>query len=353
MTNENPNCASKFRAIELFAGIGGIRIGFEHAFKERIKFIWANDNNEQAAKTYESNFGKGSIDTRDISKIINEDISQIPEHDLLLAGFPCQPFSIAGWKKGFEDETRGTLFYAIEKILAFRKPQFFLLENVKHFSHHDKGRTWNTVHKILTKKLGYTVFYKPLNAKYFGVPQNRPRFFMVGFKDKDISFEFPEEKGNPPVLNTILEPNVDRKYYLSQQYLNTLIKHRARHESKGNGFGYKVLDRNKDIANTLVVGGMGKERNLIQDIVLSDCWQTGEDTFKKKNNQGIRKLTPREFARLQGYKDTFAIPVADTQAWKQFANSVAVPVIEAIAKNMLISIDLKAKQQKLSKYKTT
>jgi DNA (cytosine-5)-methyltransferase 1 len=353
MPSENTKYPTKFKAIELFAGIGGIRAGFERAFKDRIEFVWANDINQSASVTYEANYGKGSINTGDITQIIEKDISQVPAHDILLAGFPCQPFSIAGWQKGFEDETRGTLFYAIEKILAYRQPPIFFLENVKHFEHHDGGRTWRTVHKVLTDKLGYTVFAQCINAKYFGVPQNRPRFFMVGFKEKDIAFEFPKETISPPPLSRFLEPQVDKKYYLSQQYLNTLIKHRARHESKGNGFGYIVLDRNKDIANTIVVGGMGRERNLIRDAILPDCWKLGNNFRMKKNNQGIRQLTPREYARLQGYAETFVIPVCNTQAWKQFANSVAVPAVEAVAKNILNAITGKRKsssQQLISEF---
>lgn len=328
-----------FKAIELFAGIGGIRLGFSNAFGKRIKFVWANDNNKSAVVTYKANFGEDAIDGRDINAIIEEDIAQIPEHDILMAGFPCQPFSIAGWQKGFEDKTRGTLFYSIAKVLERRKPSAFMLENVPYFEHHNKGKTWATVRNVLRKDLKYNVFAGKLNAKYFGVPQNRQRFFMVGFKDKDNFFEFPKEKGKAPVLSTILQHNVDCKYFLSQQYLNTLIKHKERHEAKGHGFGYKVHDPEKDIAQTLVVGGMGKERNLIKNSPLPDCWQPGDDTFKKKNNQGVRKLTPRECARLQGFKDSFVIPVADSQAYKQFANSVSVPVIEAIARNMLVTLD--------------
>ena len=327
-----------YAAIELFAGIGGIRLGFQNAFKERIKFIWANDFNKSACQTYEENFGKGSIICGDI-KQITKDMSQIPEHDILLAGFPCQPFSIAGEKKGFADKARGTLFYSIAKVLKEKETAAFMLENVGHFEHHNGGETWAVVKSILENELDYKVISGRLNAKYFGVPQNRPRFFIIGFRDKNAQFAFPEEKFQPPKLSSILEQNVAEKYYLSQKYLNGLKKHRARHESKGHGFGYMVLNPETDIAQALVVGGMGRERNLIPDKPVAGCWQLGDLDLMKRNSEGIRKITPRECARLQGYDDKFRIVVSNTQAYRQFANSVAVPVIATIAKEMLKTLD--------------
>ena len=336
-----------YRAIDLFAGIGGIRMGFEQAFRERIRFVYANDNNKPCCQTYRANFG--DIDDRDINEVI-KDLSQIPEHDILLAGFPCQPFSIAGEKKGFEDKTRGTLFYTIAKILSIRRPTAFLLENVRHFEHHDRGRTWATVKDVLENDLDYNIYDTVLNAKYFGVPQNRPRFFVAGFKEKTIAFDFPKRRGKPVKLKEFLETSVEAKYYLGQQYLESLKKHRERHESLGHGFGYRVLDPETEVAKTLVVGGMGRERNLIKNEPLPDCWKPGDDPLKKKNNEGVRRLTPREFARLQGFPDSFRIPVSDTQAYKQFANSVAVPVIRAIAENMLDSLEGKIKRPSLLSY---
>jgi len=327
-----------FRAIDLFAGIGGIRLGFQKAFGERVEFVWANDNNSSCCNTYEANFGEDSIDCRDINEI-SKDMTQIPDHDIILAGFPCQPFSIAGEKNGFEDKTRGTLFYSIAKILDAKKPVSFLLENVSYFEHHDNGRTWATVRGVLEEELKYKVYSNRLNAKYFGVPHNRPRFFIVGFKDKDAIFAFPEEEGNPPSLSKFLDRKVNKKYYLSQKYLDGLKGHRKRHEAKGHGFGYKVLDLKKDVARALVVGGMGRERNLIKNKPVDGCWQPGDPDLTKKNMEGIRKLTPRECARLQGFPDSFKIPVSDTQAYKQFANSVAVPVVAAIAREMLTTLD--------------
>ena len=319
-----------YRAIDLFAGIGGIRMGFQQAFN-RIQFVYSNDNDKYCCQTYEENFGH--IDPRNIEAVV-ENQSEIPDHDLLLAGFPCQPFSIAGEKKGFEDKTRGTLFYAIAKILNTKKPDAFLLENVRYFKHHDNGRTWKTVRDVLQNDLEYRVYATVLNARYFGVPQNRPRFFIAGFKDEAVAFNWPSENRKPPQLKDFLEKNIDPKYYLGQQYLNSLKEHRKRHEALGHGFGYKILNPEKEVSRTLVVGGMGKERNLIKNEPLPDCWKPGDDPLKKKNNEGVRALTPREFARLQGFPDSFKIPISDTRAYKQFANSVAVPVIRAIAERM-------------------
>jgi DNA (cytosine-5)-methyltransferase 1 len=328
-----------YDAVELFAGIGGIRLGFQDAFDKRIRFLWANDFDKPCCKTYEENFGKGSIDCRDVNEVI-KDMSQIPRHDILVAGFPCQPFSIAGGRKGFEDKTRGTLFYSLAKVLEAKRPASFLLENVSHFEHHDKGKTWAMVREVLEQELGYEVFPGRLNAKYFGVPQNRPRFFMVGFKEKGTDFRFPEEKKTPPPLVSILEHNVPEKYYLSQMYLNGLKKHRKRHEDKGHGFGYMVLNAETDVAQALVVGGMGRERNLIKNAPVPGHWEPGDTDLMKRNNEGVRKVTPRECARLQGFPDTFKIPVANTHAYRQFANSVAVPVIAAVARQMLKALDV-------------
>ena len=202
---------------------------------------------------------------------------------------------------------------------------------------HDKGRTFKTIEDILVNELGYTIYYTILDASLFGLPQKRKRLYIIGFKE-DIKFEFPEGVDRNDRIGNILEKDVNTKYFLSQQYLNTLKNHRERHESKGNGFGYRVLARN-DVANTIVCGGMGKERNLVKDIIRYDAWKPGDDPFKKKNNEGIRKMTEREWARLQGFPDTFKFPVSMTQAYKQIANSVPVPVIKAVASKMKKSLE--------------
>ncbi|MGD0495568.1 MAG: DNA (cytosine-5-)-methyltransferase [Candidatus Bathyarchaeia archaeon] len=336
-----------YRAVDLFAGIGGIRLGFQQACRERIEFVYSNDIDKRCCETYRANFG--DIDERDINDVI-KDMSRFPEHDILLAGFPCQPFSIAGEKKGFGDKTRGTLFYAIATILSAKKPEAFLLENVEHFKHHNKGETWKVVKDVLQNDLDYAVHDDVLNAKRFGLPQNRPRFFIVGFKDKGVVFDMPKGSSNIVTLATILEKNVAEKYYIGQQYLNSLKEHRRRHEALGHGFGYRVLNPEKDIAGTLVAGGMGKERNLIKNAPLPNCWKKGDDPLKKKNDEGVRKLTPRECARLQGFDDSFKIPVSDTQAYRQFANSVPVPVIKSIANNMLAAIEGRIRQASISVY---
>ena len=336
-----------YRAADIFAGIGGIRLGFKQAFEERIEFVYSNDVDKRCCETYRANFG--DIDDRDINDVA-KDTSNFPDHDILLGGFPCQPFSIAGEKKGFEDKTRGTLFYAIAKILGVRKPEAFLLENVEHFKHHNSGKTWKVVKDVLENDLDYAVHDAVLNAKHFGLPQNRPRFFMVGFKEKGVVFDWPRGNSKIITLDSILEKNVAEKYYIGQQYLNSLKKHKKRHEALGHGFGYRVLNPKKDIAGTLVAGGMGKERNLIKNDPLSNCWKKGDDPLKKKNDEGVRKFTPRECARLQGFDDSFKIPVADTHAYRQFANSVPVPVIKAIAKNMLAAMEGNIRQASISVY---
>jgi DNA (cytosine-5)-methyltransferase 1 len=335
-----------YRGIDLFAGIGGIRLGFEQAFHEQIKFVYSNDHNKFACETYRANFGE--IDDSDIVEK-TKNISQIPDHDILVGGFPCQPFSIAGEQLGFEDKTRGTLFYAIAKIISAKRPAAFLLENVKNFRDHNQGQTWATVKEVLQNELGYKTYDTVLNAKYFGVAQNRPRFYAVGFKDKDTIFEWPKEDEKQVKLKDFLEPHVEESYYIGQQYFNSLKNHRKRHEALGHGFGYRILNPD-GIAGTIVVGGMGLERNLIKNTPLQDCWKPGDDPLKKKNCEGVRVLTPRECARLQGFPDSFKIPVSDTQAYKQFANSVAVPVIRAIAKQILLSLEDKVPQRQMFHY---
>ena len=335
-----------YRVVDLFAGIGGIRLGFQHAFKDKIEFVYSNDHDPWACQTYRKNFG--DIDQTDINEIV-KDISRVPGCDLLMGGFPCQPFSIAGAQLGFEDKTRGTLFYAMARIIDATKPMAFLLENVKNFRDHNEGKTWATVKEVLEKDLDYRVFDTVLNAKHFGVPQNRPRFYAVGFKDHSALFEFPKCAGKPKKIKDILQKHTRPSFYIGQQYLNSLKKHRARHEALGHGFGYRILDP-EGIAGTIVVGGMGLERNLIKNSPPKDCWKPGDDPLKKKNCEGVRVLTPRECARLQGFPNTFKIPVSDTQAYKQFANSVAVPVIEAIAKNVLMTLEGKVPQRQMFHY---
>lgn len=319
---------NKFKFIDLFAGIGGIRLGFEEQGGE---CVFSCEWDKYAQQTYEANFGE--VPVGDIMQVKEEDI---PAHDVLLAGFPCQAFSIAGRKQGFED-TRGTLFFEVVRILKYHKPKAFFLENVKGLVMHNKGRTLKVMLDVLRNDLDYYVPEpKVLNAKDYGVPQNRERIYIVGFrKDIDAStFQYPEPTGKKTCIRDIMEENiVSAKYYLSTTYLDTLIKHRERHERKGNGFGYEIKDLD-GIANAIVVGGMGKERNLIIDPRLTDF--TPVTAIKGEiNRQYIRRMTPREWARLQGFPDTFKIVVSDVQAYKQFGNSVCVPAVAATAKQIV------------------
>ena len=320
-----------YKAIDLFSGIGGIRLGFVLAFKERIKFVYANEIDQFSCETYKANFGENP--QGDITKV---NLENIPDFDILLAGFPCQAFSIAGKKRGFND-IRGSLFFNIANILKHKKPDAFLLENVKHLVNHDKGRTFQIIKDVLTEDLEYFIHTKILNAKDFGVPQNRERIFIVGFK-KNYEFKFPEPLNIDVKIEEILEEPVEESYYLSHEYLEGLKKHRARHEAKGNGFGYEVIPKN-GIANALVCGGMGRERNLVKDKFLPNAWKKEGDDIQLRNEEGLRKMTPREWARLQGFPDSFKFPVSMTQSYKQLGNSVSVPVIKAIAEQMKFTLD--------------
>ncbi len=321
----------KFTFIDLFAGIGGIRLAFQNIGG---KCVFSSEWDRYAQITYEKNFGE--VPFGDITKINEKDI---PEHDILVAGFPCQAFSIAGKRGGFDD-TRGTLFFDVARILKEKKPKAFFLENVKGLINHDKGKTLKVILNTLREDLDY---YVPepqiINAKDFGVPQNRERIFIVGFK-KDFKvneFKYPNPLNKRVNINDIIEDKpVSVKYYLSTQYLNTLEEHKKRHEIKGNGFGYEIIS-NDSIANAIVVGGMGRERNLIIDNRLTDF--TPVTHIKGVvNRNGIRRMTPREWARLQGFPDEFIIDVSDAQAYKQFGNSVAVPAVQATAKEVVKKI---------------
>lgn len=319
-----------YKSIDLFAGIGGIRIGFDNAFNDEIKTVFVSEWDKKAAETYRANFFDGFDINGDITAIDEKDI---PRHDILLAGFPCQAFSLAGQRKGFED-ARGTLFFDVARIVKFHKPKVVFCENVKNLLNHDRGKTFKVIKGVL-EDLGYKVFHKILNSRNFGVPQNRERIYIVAFRN-DIApsvFVFPEKTNDKIRIKDILEKEeVSPKYYLSDVYLDSLIRHKRRHESKGNGFGYEIraLD---DVAGAIVCGGMGKERNLIIDQRLRNFIPVTH-IKGKINTEYVRRLTPREWARLQGFPDTFKLVVADTHLYKQFGNSVSVPVIEAVAKEI-------------------
>lgn len=325
--------APKFKFIDLFAGIGGFRIALQSLGG---KCVFTSEWDEQAKITYRTNFGEvpfGDITKESTKKFIPDNF------DILCAGFPCQAFSIAGKRGGFDD-IRGTLFFDVAEIIRRKRPKGIFLENVKGLINHDKGKTLRTILKVLREDLGYYVPEpKVLNARDFGVPQNRERIFIVGFRsDLNIdSFEYPKSFERKATFSEVKEGNpVSVKYYLSNTYLNTLINHKKRHESKGNGFGYEIIEDN-GTANAVVCGGMGRERNLVYDHRIVDF--TPVTHIKGDvNRQGIRKMTPREWARLQGFPDDFVIPVADASAYKQFGNSVAVPAIKATANELIKKI---------------
>jgi len=326
----------KFKFIDLFAGIGGFRMALQNLGG---KCVYTSEWDEQAKKTYQANFGEvpfGDITKEETKKFIPDGF------DVLCAGFPCQAFSIAGRRGGFED-TRGTLFFDVAEIIKRKQPKAIFLENVKGLFNHDRGKTLKTILNVLREDLGYFVpDPQILNAKDFGVPQNRERIFIVGFrKDLGINeFTYPEPTGKKVCFDDVKEENVvSVKYYLSDTYLNTLIAHKKRHESKGNGFGYEIIS-DKGTANAVVCGGMGRERNLVYDDRLEDF--TPVTNIKGEvNRQGIRKMTPREWARLQGFPDSFLINeiVSDAAAYKQLGNSVAVPAIQATAKKIIETLN--------------
>ncbi len=322
----------KFKFIDLFAGIGGFRMALQNLGG---KCVYTSEWDEQAKRTYQANFGEvpfGDITKEETKKFIPDGF------DVLCAGFPCQAFSIAGRRGGFED-TRGTLFFDVAEIIKKKRPKAIFLENVKGLVNHDRGRTLKTILNVLREDLGYFVPDPQIvNAKDFGVPQNRERIYIVGFRnDLGINeFKYPEPTNQTATIEDILEEDeVSVKYYLSTTYMETLRRHKARHESKGNGFGYeiKLLD---GIATAIVCGGMGRERNLIIDDRLTNFVPVTK-IKGEVNREGIRKMTPREWARLQGFPDDFDIVVSDVQAYKQFGNSVAVPAIQATA-NQIISL---------------
>lgn len=295
---------SKLKVIDLFAGIGGIRMPFDELGAE---CVFSSEWDKHAQITYEANYGEKP--SGDITKI---KLEEIPEHDILLAGFPCQPFSNAGLKKGFSD-TRGTMFFYIAKILEYRKPRIIFLENVKGFKSHNKGKTFKTVMRIL-EEMGYTMYSKVLNAKDFGVPQNRERIYMIGFLDKDTNFEFPTPLKKTTKVGNILEESVDDKYTISDRLWLGHQRRKKEHKAKGNGFGYSLFDESSKYTSTMS----------------ARYYKDGSEILIAQKGKNPRKITPREAARLQGYPNTYKIPVSDTQAYRQFGNSVAVPVIRAI-----------------------
>ncbi len=304
----------KYTMIDLFAGIGGTRLGFQ--LTGDVKCVFSSEWDKFSIKTYKANFGEQP--EGDITKI-NE--SDIVDHDILVGGFPCQAFSQAGLKKGFED-TRGTLFFDIARILKKKRPKAFLLENVKNLRSHDKGKTFKIIINTL-KELDYEVYTHIFKARDFGCPQNRERIYIVGFNKKIIKnadkFNFPKPTCTKTCLGDILEKNVPEKYTISDKLWLGHQRRKSEHKQKGNGFGYSLFNSNSEYSNTLS----------------ARYYKDGSEILIEQLGKNPRKITPREAARLQGFPEDFIIPVSDTQAYKQFGNSVSIPVVNAIAKNII------------------
>jgi DNA (cytosine-5)-methyltransferase 1 len=307
------------RIADLFAGIGGIRLGFEQAFgKENVDCVFTSEIDKFAVETYSANFGKENI----FGNITKIDPWEIPDHDILLAGFPCQPFSTAGQRKGFDDSKSGGAYFIIDRILIAKRPKMFLLENVKRLKFADNGE----VLRMITSRLaaiGYKVFYKVLSGKDFGVPQNRERIFIVGCLDHGIDFQFPEPLNIPTRLGDILEKNVDSKYTLSDSSWNYEQNKLAKHINsgkRGGGFCYKMENENSLYTQTLTAHYSGGDKKNI---------------LIEQSGKNPRKLTPKECVRLQGFPDSFVIDrVPESQIYKQLGNSVCVPVIKAVAERI-------------------
>ena len=298
-----------FKFIDLFAGIGGIRIPFEELGGE---CVFSSEWDKFSQQTYEANFGE--IPHGDITEIDEKDI---PKHDLLVGGFPCQAFSQAGLKKGFKD-TRGTMFFEIQRILDHHKPKALLLENVKGLRGHDKGKTFKVIISILNE-LGYqTLESKVLNAKDFGLPQNRERIFIVGYKNH-VNFQFPEPPMTETKVGSILDKRVAEKYTISDKMWESAKRRKENYRKKGYGFGFSLFNRDSKYTST----------------ISARYYKDGAEIWIDQKNKNPRKLTPDEARKLQGFPDGFKIPVSDGQAYKQFGNAVPVPVIRAIAEKMV------------------
>ena len=328
-----PQANPKFKFIDLFAGIGGIRLAFQNLGGN---CVFTSEWDTYSKKTYEANFGE--VPFGDITKISEK---EIPDHDILLGGFPCQPFSIAGVSKknamgrahGFLDETQGTLFFDVARIIKHKKPSVFMLENVKNLVSHDKGKTFTIIKETL-KELDYTIHFKVLDGQHF-VPQHRERIIIVGFNKKVFkgkeTFEFPKMGEAKFAFRDILENDVDPKYTLSDKLWNFLQEYAKKHKAKGNGFGFGLTN----------LDGISRTMS-------ARYYKEGAEILIPQVGKNPRRLTPRECARLQGFPDTFVIPVSDNQAYKQFGNSVVTPLMQAVGKNILKEL-VKINESKKSK----
>ena len=363
--------SSKYKTIDLCAGIGGIRRGYE--LTGSFVNVLSAENDKNACLTYKHLYGDDPMN--DITTDKFKDLVAATKYDVLLAGFPCQPFSRAGKEEGFHDKIRGTLFFDIAEIIERTTPKAFMLENVDNLITHQKGQTFARILDVLVNDLNYKVigvtkdendklvydsksFIR--NSRDFGVPQNRPRVYIMGFSRKHFGNSVDELPNTLPLkrkkplyndLNDILEMNAEDKYFLSSGYFETLERHKARHENKGNGFGYKIVNLPEicsPISNALLAtGGAGREHNLVIDHKEGVAGKNCPPKLSPLNDRGIRFMTPREWGKLQGFinyafvdkktgEDKFSFPenLADTPKYKQFGNAVTIPVIEEMAKFM-------------------
>ena len=318
-----PPSTPRFKFVDLFAGIGGIRLAFQNLGG---KCVFTSEWDTYSKKTYDANFGE--VPFGDITKIPE---NEIPDHDILLGGFPCQPFSIAGVSKknalgrahGFLDETQGTLFFDVARIIKHKMPKAFMLENVKNLISHDKGKTFTIIKETL-KELGYSIYFKVLYGQHL-VPQHRVRIIIVGFNNNifkgEETFEFPFMEDKKFAIRDILEDKVDPKYTLSDKLWNYLQEYAKKHKAKGNGFGFGLTN----------LDGISRTMS-------ARYYKDGAEILIPQEGLNPRRLTPRECARLQGFPDSFLIPVSDNQAYKQFGNSVVTPLIQAVGKNLIKEI---------------
>ncbi|MCF6340598.1 MAG: DNA cytosine methyltransferase [Sulfurimonas sp.] len=314
MNNDLLNSNNIYNIIDLFAGVGGIRLGFEQAFSNNTNFVFSSEIDKHAQKTYSDNFK--DIPHGDITQIDEKDI---PSHDIILAGFPCQAFSVAGYRKGFED-TRGTLFFDVARIAKYHKPKVLFLENVKGFVGHDNGNTFKIVKKTL-EDLGYKVYSEVLNSKDYGIPQNRERIYIVAFLDNSVEFEFPKKIKLSKKIKDCLISDIDEKYYYNNKPLYKRIKDDVIDENSIYQWRRQYVRENKSKVCPTLTANMGTGGHNVPII---------------KDSKGIRKLTPRECANFQGFPKNYKISkdIVDSHLYKQFGNSVTVSVIESIAKEI-------------------
>lgn len=312
-----------YRTVSLFSGIGGLDLGF---IKQGFNIIWANDFDKYAVESYKAN-----IDSNIVYGDLNNYLEDIPEHDILLAGFPCQPFSLMGKQQGFTDE-RGTLFFTIERILKKHKPKVIVLENVKNLLTHDRGKTIKRMLEILEDKLNYKVYYDVLNTSDYGLPQTRRRVFIVGFLIEEFgeelnTFTFPSpEKLNETVFD-LLDENVDKKYFLSYKILPTILSNGSKNYYSKSEINLKIA---KPLTATMHKMHRANQDNYYEDIVNRNKF---EDTVEKRIST-IRRLTPNECRKLQGFPNNWKYVVSDTQLYRQFGNAVSVNVSEKLAEQV-------------------